>query len=323
MYVYIMGRGHSGSTILDIILGSSAAVESLGELVSGLGRCAAGEQCSCGSPMRECVFWCEVRRRFEAQGYGWDEFVGRSRAATSVRRWPSAWLAPDRSAGHRQLAAMTEAFGRAVAQVSGKAHVLDSNKETARGLFLLQFQPDARVIHLVRDPRDVLRSHYWRVASGRGFRFMRQHWSASGWTAYAWLLLAAACWTAGNMLCELARRRVPGRTLRLRYEDLRDDPAGTVRRIAAEFELPLEDVACRLEHGDSFTVGHNVGGNPIRHQDAIRFESRTDQDRQPLPAWLEATTSLICWPLMRFYGYGLGAPRHKVPIAYRLERPGY
>ena len=75
MYVYIMGRGHSGSTILDIILGSSAAVESLGELVSGLGRCAAGEQCSCGSPMRECVFWCEVRRRFEAQGYGWDEFV--------------------------------------------------------------------------------------------------------------------------------------------------------------------------------------------------------------------------------------------------------
>ena len=74
------------------------------------------------------------------------------------------------------------------------------------------------------------------------------------------------------MLCEPARRRVPGRTLRLRYEDSRDDPAGTVRRIAAEFELPLEDVACRLEHGDSFTVGHNVGGNPIRHQDAIRFE---------------------------------------------------
>ena len=97
MYVYVMGRGHSGSTILDIILGGGAAVESLGELVSGLGRCDRRRQCSCGSPMRECSFWCEVRRRFEAQGYGWDGSGRARRCDQRVPGWPSAWLAPDRS----------------------------------------------------------------------------------------------------------------------------------------------------------------------------------------------------------------------------------
>ena len=37
MYIYVMGRGHSGSTILDILIGGGAAVESVGELgASGL-----------------------------------------------------------------------------------------------------------------------------------------------------------------------------------------------------------------------------------------------------------------------------------------------
>ena len=57
MYLYVMGRGHSGSTILGILLGGGAAIASVGEVVSGLGRYALGtEICSCGSPMHECSF---------------------------------------------------------------------------------------------------------------------------------------------------------------------------------------------------------------------------------------------------------------------------
>ena len=98
---------------------------------------------------------------------------------------------------------MTDAFARAVAQTSGKPHLLDSNKETARGLFLLRYMPQARVIHLVRDPRGVLRSHYWRVAQGRDFRFMDRHHS-SGRMGPFWLVVAAASWTVGNALREAA-----------------------------------------------------------------------------------------------------------------------
>jgi hypothetical protein len=33
MYIYIVGRPHSGSTILDIVLGNSSNIEGIGQLV--------------------------------------------------------------------------------------------------------------------------------------------------------------------------------------------------------------------------------------------------------------------------------------------------
>ena len=66
MYLYVMGRGHSGSTILDILMGGGAAVESVGEFVSGLRRYRGEERCACGCAMWECLVWCEVRLRFDA-----------------------------------------------------------------------------------------------------------------------------------------------------------------------------------------------------------------------------------------------------------------
>jgi hypothetical protein len=302
VYLYIMGRGHSGSTILDILLGGGAAVESVGELVSGLEWYEAGTRCACGAAMRDCPFWTEVRRRFEALGHDWAELARASRRQTDVRRWLPTRLAGRDDPGLRRLAATTRALAEAIAGTSGKPHVLDSNKEVARGLFLLRYLPEARVVHLVRDPRGIQRSHYWRLRDARGFLFMRRQFSGRR-TAPFLLLLAAASWTVGNVLGELTRRAAPDRVLRLRYEDLRDDPAGAVRAIGAAFGLPVEDVVERLERGEPFPVGHNVGGNHIRRQGAVRFDREAERARPPLPRWAERATLALCWPLMRRYGY--------------------
>jgi hypothetical protein len=304
VYLYVMGRGHSGSTILDILLGGAAAVESVGELVSGLEWYEAGTRCACGAPMRECPYWAEVRRRFEAEGHDWAEFARASRRQTDVRRWLPTRLAGRDDPGLRRLAAMTRSIARSIAAVSGKPHVLDSNKEVARGLFLLRYLPEARVVHLVRDPRGIQRSHHWRLRDRRGFLFMRRRFAGRG-TAPLLLLLAAASWTAGNVLGELTRRAAPDRVLRLRYEDLCRDAAGAVRAIGDAFGLQLEDVVAGLEGGEPFRVGHNVGGNHIRHAGAVRFDAGAEGARPPLPRWAERATVLLCWPLMRRYGYAV------------------
>lgn len=305
MYLYVMGRGHSGSTVLDILLGGGAAVESVGEVVSGLEHYDRAARCACGLLMRECPFWVEVRRRFEDDGHDWAELVRRSKAQTDVRRWlPTRVAGPD-NPELLMLAALTGRLARAIAAVAGKPHVLDSNKETARGLFLLRYLPEARVVHLVSDPRGIVRSHYWRVRGGRGFLFMRRRFAAGRVAAPFLLLLSAASWTVGNALCELARRAAPDRVLRLRYEDLRDDPAGAVRAIGAAFGVPVEDVASRLERGEPFLVGHNVGGNHIRHEREVRFDVGAERARPPLPRWAELVTVALCWSLMRRYDYAL------------------
>ena len=39
-YFYVVGRPHSGSTILDILLGNGPEVAGIGQLVSGMGKTA-------------------------------------------------------------------------------------------------------------------------------------------------------------------------------------------------------------------------------------------------------------------------------------------
>ena len=57
--VYIMGRGHSGSTILDLVMGNHEEMRTVGELTNGFR--VAGVLCSCGARLDECEFWRDVR----------------------------------------------------------------------------------------------------------------------------------------------------------------------------------------------------------------------------------------------------------------------
>ena len=71
MYIYVAGRGHSGSTILDIMLGGGSAIESVGELgtigTRGLSGDKTGHLCGCGAVIAECPFWTRVREAVEAR----------------------------------------------------------------------------------------------------------------------------------------------------------------------------------------------------------------------------------------------------------------
>jgi hypothetical protein len=304
MYLYIMGRGRSGSTILDILLGNSNEIASVGELLFGLSH-ADREVCSCGATVADCTFWCEVRSRIEAEGIAWEEACGIDTRATRVWR---VWRAGRADPAIAHWAQITQALARAITAVAGKPHLIDAGKSPAHGLLLLRYLPDARVIHLVRDPRHVLQRYAWRVRSrshlnARQLELLRH-------SALPLLLGEALKWTLVNMVCDLMGRAFPDRVVRVRFEDLCARPAGEIDRIGAAFDLDLNELRSKAEGHEPLAIGHTLSGNRLRHADAVHFDPGGGKAQPPLPRWLEAVSILLCGPLMRRYGYRLrGDPR--------------
>ncbi len=66
-YVYICSAGHSGSTLLDLLIGSHSRIASLGEIWHLSKNLALNTECSCGVAVRDCVVWREVVARVGAR----------------------------------------------------------------------------------------------------------------------------------------------------------------------------------------------------------------------------------------------------------------
>lgn len=59
--LFIIGEGHSGSTILDTILSSHSQIFGVGEVYALARTVKTGELCCCGEPVESCEFWSKIR----------------------------------------------------------------------------------------------------------------------------------------------------------------------------------------------------------------------------------------------------------------------
>lgn len=312
MYVYVMGRAHTGSTILDILLGNSPKVESVGQLVSHIGRLDTA--CSCGAPIKDCDFWTNVRQEvLVGQDYDWAELSEIHTDQGHVKSLIATFFSKRSSPRFARLAEMTRRVDLAIRKVSGKEIVLDSSKEPTRGLFLLKHYTDARMVYLVRDPRSVVTSYYWRMKAGKPFHFLRREYHGKA-LGPVFMFVGAASWIVGHAIFETIAKVAPERVIRVRYEDLCTRPDIELRRIGDAFGIPVDEVIAKIERGDGFPVGHNIGGNMIREgKSEVHFEPKKDLTRQPLPKWVELMTLALCWPLMGRYGYKFSEHKHRPP----------
>lgn len=97
--VYILSPGHSGSTLLGLLLGAHPAVATVGELKFAPPGYRDGQTCSCGVRMEQCDFWQAVSERLRQRGFdiGAANFcthlsdarrLVRKLIAGQVRSWP-------------------------------------------------------------------------------------------------------------------------------------------------------------------------------------------------------------------------------------------
>lgn len=300
-WVYITGRGHSGSTVLDAMLGNAEDIESVGELVSGMGRYE--DKCSCGVKFRNCSYWKSARALFEEiAGAKWDDAVRAMTGQAHIRAFPRTLFANARNPWVTELAEYFESMAAAI----GNNHtmVVDSSKEVTRALFLLRFVPGTKVIHLVRHPARILQSNYYRIEKGRGIKILRHTFKPKK-LVFPFLVASCIMWFVGNLLAELARQFSRKNVLRVRYEDIVRSPDQELARIEKFIGVSLDKVKKNIRESRSFQVGHNIGGNHMRMAGEFVFDSQGGK-RTGLPKRYEIITVLLCWPLLLMYGYYKG-----------------
>jgi Sulfotransferase family len=270
--VYILSAGHSGSTLLNLILGSHSKATAVSELTHLPMNFVHNELCTCGQGVRECEFWRRVAQKIDSV-LGIDvvgdplrldlgfmdsphevyrrELGMRYRAMWRIRRAAvySSLLSGipiprfTRSAFDSGLRNRLAVYN-AIRELAGTPMVVDASKEYLQGIELHQLAPArTRLILIVRDGRAVFYSNL-----KRGFS---RSYSINAWRKYY-----------RHALPILQRRVDPAHVLRIRYEDLATNTEREIRNacnfVALDFERSMLDTSTKQIH---ITSGNNMRFN--------------------------------------------------------------
>ncbi len=293
--LYIGGYSRSGSTMLDVLLGTHRDIASSGEMTFLWDEFKRPDRtCTCGKTYANCEVygpWLKSRAPGEAQ------VLRRIEARSSLNRLKRGQISTDDAATYRTYARSLFAH---IQNKTGARIIVDSSKSAAaaagRALALRDIAGlDVRFLHLTRDPRATLQS-YRRTGS---------NWAAEGLRTKGAFdqLRPVFGWTLANRIAAETHRAIGSdRAIHLRYEDLMMDPGLALTRVGQLVETDLSDIAHKINDGYAFEAGHNVGGNRTRLEPLV---VRTGQPkRADLPAVWDIGLAAIAGTTARDLGYG-------------------
>src|SRR5215213_5808332 len=333
--VKITGLGRSGSTILDVVLGTHPQIESVGEVgnivrngwisretLRGIPKDRLRRPiCTCGkrldvlyvdTPDEACPFWSSVRREWveRTDGDSIESYPKLQNDFELKRRWPRLLYEKRRpSAPFRSYARLTRTFFESIRAVSGKPVIVDSTMVPARALaFGMIPGIDLYVVHLVRDGRGVVTSHRKTFEKDVQAGIMWDHKGHPMWKTAVrrrvLYLVSVVRWTIQNLATEwICRQLGPKRTMRLRYEDFVADPKCALGRIGALIELDLREVAEAASSGKPMHAGHNVGGNRTKKSGFVTLRPDDEEWKWALSHTEQRLSWALMGWLMRRYGY--------------------
>jgi hypothetical protein len=266
--LYIAGYGRSGSTVLDIVLGSHRDIVGVGEVGNLLEDWAdARARCSCTRAYADCPFWQGL-----FDGAPDPKLFRTIRRVETLASLPRLLLGLIPGQDREMYRRYHDHLFKHVASRAGKTIVLDSSKSARAtvGRFLALSRlagQDVYVLHLVRDGLATMESVV-ATGSNRAIegRAMPQRTS---------VVRATLGWASANLWAWLLGRSLGrGRYMRLHYETLVSDPAETIRQLATFLGVDPRELLERIAAGDSFEVGHLVAGNRLRWQGKVRLDPR-------------------------------------------------
>jgi hypothetical protein len=308
--LFVTGASRSGTTLLSFVLRNHRAVHGLREL----------------QYFGECWDPAHGARRFSRE-------EATDVAARLLARQQHGIMAGRVDAAHlSQAAALVDALGEQAADparlYAATVHWLSQSagksvpcEQTPRYVFyaerLLDLYPNARIVHMVRDPRAVMASQKmrWkrRALAAEGVRIPRYE-SLRVWINYHPYTVSQLWCRATTAALALAEH--PRVTL-LRFEDLVSDPEATVRQLCSRLELDYDDSLLDVPQINSSHRSARYGARRGLRPDAM------DTWRETLDAAEQRIAERRCGDLMQRFGYGRVQPREGVAVSELRYRMSY
>jgi hypothetical protein len=301
-YLYIVGRGHSGTTIFSMLVGEAQSVASEGEIITGFSKGFEGKHCANGEVFSESSFWNRVTSTFERRtGTAFADGVGILNRRAHFTRVPAALLARSGSAEILEAKRLTQALYDSIAEVSERPVVLDSTKELATAIFLLRHMPEAKVIHFVRSPFGVVDSYLKRIKGNKSFDMFHRRYRVERFR-FLPVAVAALIWSFESFACELLRLFYPARMITLHYEDLCDDPLALLEKLERFSGVSLAESKAAVRDGRALQPSHALQGNRLMRTEEVVFAPQKGVPRF-LTAFDRAIVTVCTLPLTLAYGY--------------------
>ena len=274
--LYIVGLGHNGSTLLDLLLGASRGVFSTSQLNDLLAPYVPR------SDSIKDTFWKEVLSRIEDGG----KELGEQNQSIQLERRAREFIMNKTSRLH--YADVNEQLLDALFSTIDGELVVDSSKNISRALGLLEWDAGRiYMLHLVRDIRSYVNSYNMRQKErGRGDRY----------------LFPAFHWYAKNAMASFFVKRRSKHYLSMKYEDFIDQPLLEVERLEAFCSTSFAETKNVIQNRKPIYPSKRMTfrGNRILAKDEVVFDpkkSKRDGVYNSKWFWL-----LLGWPSM-LWGY--------------------
>ncbi len=297
--IYILSNGRSGSTLLDLLLGSHPNIWTLGEAQRLPLEWEADTSCGCGVPLTSCAFWGSVipeiplnEKNYPIEHFRTNEGQGRILHWGLLPGLLSGITSPEQKKAMTAYGQVNAEYLNAVLKAASRwgagndIHwLVDASKDAYR-FFWLQKSGlfDLKVIHLLKSPPAFVYSMIKRDLSIPKKKVFRM----------------TVRWVVENYIgLHLRNVHFPkAQSILLHYEELASQPEATMMRIGNWLGL---DFTPEFVHGFRKYENHAVSGNQMRWQEA---EISLDEKwRTMLPASYQHVINIFTMPFRRMFGY--------------------
>jgi len=249
--IYILGSGHCGSTLLDLLLGAHSKIFGAGEI-----HIIEEDKvkCTCGRKVRNCEFWSNIKnvpnqlkiyRRKGSFLFNLDDFFH---------------VKDNNEITESKFLKKNENLLEEISNKSESEVIIDSSKSVNR-LEIIKKSDEIEpfLIHLVRD------------GQANSWFYIRK---------YKKFFPYIFTWFFTNLKIEVSKIRFGGKKITVKYKDLALEPEKTIKYILNELGLEFEEEMFDFKNEDQ----HQVGGNRMKFQEdsKIYFDEKW---RKEMPLW--------------------------------------